>query len=940
MAVTEVLRAVGSWELALRDDVPKEVWDALGYYGHVAVHAGPIDVRVAGDSALASARYVGVLRKKDHDEGFSIGGGGMALWLGDEDGKGWVIEDPLSIVDKTLEESARLILPPGASAILEGSYFAMPGNPVFTNTFQWVTQREALNYLADTLLADWKVRGDGYLNIGPEGSLFVTNPKTVVLRRDQGTDLTLTAFPGSLETTQKIDDFTTRVVLLASDDNGSVATADADIAGGLNPYKDVHGATLRMTRLIGESSTDFDNAPARAQLQLNRFSGTTDALTLSTADYDVRGTVEVGDYVWVYDPEHDLVNNAVEIIFRGMRINPIKLRLTEMSWPVVSGMSVAYRSSTGSWTDLTPYVEWETGDVTLVVGGYKKALGDGSDGGGGLTPRPNPQPNTTIPNPPTWVTPFLQGVYQSPVSGATKAQTELHWNQPTNTDATAISDGDYYEIRYRTSTVPLFPVTHAQMAVFTHAQLAANGGTFGQPIQYPVTDWQYTRVPFTELRVILYELTPTMPYEAQIRAVDNGTPANAGDWSALTSWQAAQDTIGPATPAAPEVAASLIGVQVLHRLGRADGGTFNLDLDLHHFEVHGLFDLNETLGDGTRLGRMLANSGMIIGQIPVVQRFQVNSTVPLYYKVIAVDEAGNKSLPSPGVAATAQLIDDAHIGSLTVAKITAGTMTASWIMAGEFVTGPVGPRAGFDNLGFFAEDASSNTTFSVDSLTGNVYAIGNFASGLVGERVEINPIATNVPEIWFSTGTSGRHAYINALDAGGEHISLGLNSGESTNIGGRQTTLILQPDIFRMMYNNFGTNEYRGAYIEGYNEAIRIGARSDPAGSIDAFYMIEEMFGGSTGGSHFLGGRFAKTHTNGGYAALYVDQVAGSGTSATVGYGATMQSVPLPFIEIQGTSGSPPTASSHSVTARSNTSFSIQYPAGNCDIFIWAVRYG
>ena len=738
MPVTEVIRAVGSWELQLSDETPQVVWDGIGYYGHVVIHAGPVEVNVAGDSLLSSARYVGVLRKKDHAEGFSIGGGGMAMWLGDEDGKGSVIESSLSIVAKTLEESARLILPPASSAILEGSYFALPGNPTLTHTFQWVTQREALNYLSDTLGAEWKVLGTGHLHMGPEGSLFVVNPKTVVTRRDQGTDLTLRAFSGNVATEQKIDDFTTRVVLLATDDNGSVATAAADINPVLNPYKDLHGATIKMTRLIGESSTDFTNAPARAQLQLNRFSGTSDSLTLSTQDYDVKGNVEVGDYVWIYDPEHGLIDAVSEIIFRGQRLNPMKLRLKETTWPVTRGMHVAFRDRDGKWMDLTPHVEWETGDTTLVVGGFFRRLGDGSDGGGGLTPRPNPQPNTTIPNAPTWVTPFLQGVYQSPLNGSTKAQTQLQWNQPTNTDTTAITDGDYYEIRYRTSTAPLFPVTHAQMAVLTHAQLAANGGTWGQPIQYAVGEWQYARVPFSELKTVLYELTPTMPYEAQIRVVDNGTPANAGAWSTLTAWQATDDTLGPSTPASPEVSASLIAVQVVHRLGKSSGGTFNLEPDLHHLEVHAEYEPGFTPSENTRIGRMIANRGMMVAQIPVVGTFQISDVTPTYFKVVAVDDAGNKSGPSSAASATPNLVDDAHISNLTVSKLLAGTLSANVIMGSYLRMGPGTPGSGSGGpaveltpfgLQAFGE---AGVTWNTDSATGNMQVLGTGGLQITG----------------------------------------------------------------------------------------------------------------------------------------------------------------------------------------------------------------
>ena len=93
---------------------------------------------------------------------------------------------------------------------------------------------------------------------------------------------------------------------------------------------------------------------------------------------------------------------------------------------------------------------------------------------------------------------------------------------------------------------------------------------------------------------------------------------------------------------------------------------------------------------------------------------------------------------------------------------------------------------------------------------------------------------------------------------------------------------------------------------------------------------------GPAGGIVF-NGHFEKTFTSGGRSALYSDQIGGSGTSQTVTYGATMDSVPLPFVEIQPTSGGA-AGKYHCVSSRSNTGFSVEYPSGNCDIFIWAVR--
>lgn len=730
MPVTEVLRAMGSWTLTIKPEIPRDTWDALGYFGHVAIMAGPMDPRVSKDSLLDAARYVGVLREKDNADTYTLGGPGMAMWLGDEDGKGSVIESLVTLTAQTFENSVRAILPPATSAILEGTYFTLGGAP-FTGTFQYITQREALNYLADTMGGDWKVRGSGVLDTGPSASLFVVNPVVAVVRRNSGVDMAMRAYPGSMATAQDMADFTTRVVLLGTEGEATIVTGTADINPVLNPFLDIHGNAVRLTRFISETATDTTNAAARAALQLNRFLNSRDAITLSTSEYDVKGTAQVGDYVWVYDPELGVGDPNNEVIFRGVRMNPAKLRLQEMTWPVVNGMSVAFRDNTGFWRDLTPYVNWETGDTSLVVGGYNRSLSDGADGS--TSTGPILQPNTSVPNTPTFTPPFLQGTYQSPLHGETKSQTQLTWTQPTNTDSSVITDGDHYEIRFRSSTTPVFPVTHAQMAAYTHQQLHDNGGTFGQPIQYPVTNWEYLNVPWDKLTTIVYELTPSMPYEAQIRASDSGSPPNVSAWSASTVWQTVADTLPPAVPAAPEVSTSTIAVQVVHRLGKVTGGTFNMDRDLHHLELHGQLDSGFEPTNLTLLGKMLANSGMIVAQVPVVQRFQINSVLPVWFKVVAVDEAGNKSQASPGAVSTATLVDDAHISDLTVSKVTAGTINADFLVGANIKTsnGP-GPNVILQPAGLSILDTLGNLAIQGATATGDLSIYGTGALKVLG----------------------------------------------------------------------------------------------------------------------------------------------------------------------------------------------------------------
>jgi hypothetical protein len=683
--ITESLGALGNWTLTLREDTPRELRDRVKYLGHITVHTGRVEPALVGDGLLGSSRYTGVLRgKSEQDEGFTLTGCGMEFWLGDEDDKGTVIEDPVSFSGVTYTAAIQDLLDLG-SAVVAGTLHAQVGT--FTNTFQFMVLRKAIAYVASTGGHEYRVNGDATLDYGAVEELYVTDPKCFVVKRGAGVDMDLRALLGKSDVDSDVEDFTTRVVLLAASTEAQVATGDADINPALNPYKDLHGNPVQLTRMVSESTTDATNADARAQLQLNRFSGTRDALTLSTTEYDINGSARVGDYLGVYNPDIGLYDLANEVPFRGGLLNPIHLRLIETTWPVSAGFMVAYRDPDGAWLDLTDYVQFEGGQTTVKVGGYNRSLtGAGSEPIGRL-----PQPDASIPAAVVWVEPFNLGVYQSPVTGVARGDARLAWVQPANTDATPITDGSHYEIRYRQSTTPAYPVTWGMKKALgqTWGQSKATGATWGEPIQFPETDWQHAVAPFDVQAFRLQELIPAMPYEAQIRAVDLASPPNVGAWSDLAVFQTTRDDIPPATPAAPSIAASTLAVQMTHTLGTSAGGTYNLDRDLHHLELYGGTEPLFTPDDSNRLGKVLATWGMMITEVPVVQTFPLDNLSPVYFKVIAVDEAGNKSLPSFAVSATAELVDDAHISSLTVTKVTAGEITADWLVGSNITGGSI-----------------------------------------------------------------------------------------------------------------------------------------------------------------------------------------------------------------------------------------------------------
>jgi hypothetical protein len=732
MSVTQIKQAIGEWSLSLRPDTPRAVLDALTYYGHIAIlPGGAATPEQYGDNLLLASRYVGVYRGRDSNNEFVLHGGGMALWLGDEDDKGDVFETAVTFTGATFASTIAGLLPPGG-AITAGTIGAIAGT--YTGKHQWQTPRAAIQYVTDTFSspaspAEWRVTNDGKLDANLVSVLYVTSPRAILMRRQTGKDLTHVAVPGNMALGTKVDDFTTRVVLLAEGEGDSIATGSADIA--VNPYKDIHGNAAKLTRLASEAETSPANAAARAALMLNRFSNPANAVELSTANYDVNTDFVVGDYIYVYDPDSGFVDAANEEFWNGERINPVKIRCVEMTWPILAGWTVAFRDSNGNWIDLSPWYEPETGDTTIVVGDLPSDL---TGIGGGIDIRPDIGSDSTIPAAPTFNTPFQSVAYQSSTLSDYKAAVLITWNEPLNLDGSTITDGAYYEIAYRAVQTFKYSVLWSQIMLEHYNELA----TWARPLDNPAAvanEWNYVQVGWDFNQFMINELLVAAQYEFQIRAVDSANPPHASAWSASQLFTTKSDVIAPAQPAPPVVHSSPIAIQVVHSLGASTGGTFNLANDLHHLEVHiggGDFFPDST----TIVGQIIANEGNLIGKIAVVATFQVPYTEAMTVKVIAVDRFGNKSSPSAGATATPDLINDQFISSLTASKITAGTISSDVLLSGSIKTAEAGQRAELNALGLQLYDADGNLTVNLtaDDANPNFIAIlddnGNTVSSM------------------------------------------------------------------------------------------------------------------------------------------------------------------------------------------------------------------
>jgi hypothetical protein len=953
VAVSEVLKALGSWEIKLLPQTPRDVLDALDYFGHVAIIPGRLDPAQYGDNLLTTARYVGVLRTKTiGDDGrtsapqddLSVGGVGMAMWLGDEDGKGDVYENAVEPASASFATTINMLLPASGS-VTAGTIYSVAGT--YTGRHQYESPRTAIGYVCDTMSTasipvSWRVNGNGTLDAGPDANLFVTNPTCVISTKDAGEDMALRALPGSVDVTRDVEDYSTRVVLLAEGEGSSIATGAADISPATG-YKDIHGNALKLTRLVSESDTATANAATRAQLALSQFTSTRNALQLSTADYDVHGSFVVGDRVWVYDPDSGLVDTSTEITFRGQRINPIKLQVTETQWAVTKQYTVAYRTAAGAWIDLTQYVEWETDATsTVTVGDFSRQLANSS-----LEPvgsRPNA--DTSVPGQPTLIEPFT-GVAYLDNRGFTRARVIISWNAPNNVDGSTILDGDHYEIRYAVDTDMIYPATWASVSQVRWQDLQI----WAQPFAAPGGKWQTMVVNWDTTTAQIQDLSPGIGYDIQIRAVDK--TGNTGAWSGTTTFVASTDNIPPSTPAAPSVAGSRIAVQVTHQLGKSSGGTFNLESDLDHLEIHVSYEPGFTPDTTTLKGKAVANAGMIQAQIPVVFTAQVEEVSARYVRVVAVDKTGNKSGPSDAASATALLIDDAHISDLTVSKVTAGQIVADWVVGARIKTADTGARVEMNSGGIGAWDAAGTQTVAIAGADGSVSIVGQLKSGTSGKRIEINPTGALLPEIRWYPNTGTDYGYINAVSSGTD-VSLGMNSspyddGSGTSTvsrvyltsgGGARMEAVTEVGQLPHGGYSIATN---GIYISGFETGGTTGGKfyADPVRGRVGWNWGDTTNGQSfdfTSGRTLHVGRWANFLAAGTTDGIWTADLpfgAAGDTALALTYGATMASTMVPMVTLRH-----PTLRTWQITAASTSGFTVTVgtSSGTPSISVWSYR--
>jgi len=660
---------------------------------------------------------------------------------------------------------------------------ATTANKTYTGKHYLESAYRSIKTICTALDAEFKMQNDGTIDVGPRSALFTghenSTPEGMIVRRLSGSDPNIKGYSGvDLSTEFNAEDYVSRVELTASQVGSTINLGQADAKDV--PYKDLFGNELERIQILAENDIPDTMRDIRAEAYLNEYNKIQKTLNVGLEDYDISGDIDVGDIIYVYDPDvgfEDTATDAAlenrdrfEITYQGQILHPIKIRVMGLSFPISDDMGVFYRDKDGNYTDLTDYVVFETGITQIEVGATTKTINQDLRATGAIISGGSTN-EFTVPDAPTNLA-SATGSYQDG-SGRPFAFARLTWDEPTNTDGSRITDGNMYRVRYRQVT-------------------DVDGNNLIDSNDNQVTDYEYLTVAFGTQAVVIKGLGPSNTYEFGVQAIDNS--GFSGGYSILTAVQMPVDATVPPAPVAPTgtygaIASNAAQIQISHKLAAAedaDGNpiasptNFTLPRDIDHLNVYRSQDSTFTPSASTFVGEIQARAGHIDGEITAINTFIVSTAGTWYYKLTAVDVVGNESDPSTAQQAEHELITkeyiadaeittvkigeaqvtDAKIVDLTASKITAGTISGKEIIIDtDSATDPSNPVLGtirsdnyVQNTDGWIIKSDGSVEFDSGTFRGDITGATGTFSGSLSSGISISaPVITGGS----ITGTSG-----------------------------------------------------------------------------------------------------------------------------------------------------------------------------------------
>ena len=813
--------AQGGFTLSLnKQDTPNTVINTVDAWGHIVIVPADLNPQEYSDSTLLSAAsYVGIVESLELglEEDVQITGTGLVSYLGDSETRGMPISQSggqsgvRSYKNKTLEDTldstgtpkGLLRLENGSQGpIRKGTITEPTDSSTYTGKHYTESALKAIRYVCQDLDVEFKIDTQGYLSAGPKESLFsghTTDPTSIIVRDGSGQDPNIDGInTTSLVAQFNAAEFVSSVELIASK-YGKEANIGSASASSV-PYKDLFGSNLVRTQYVSDPGTQGTSKNERATAYLNELNLVKKTINVSLEEYDIDGDFEVGDKIFIFDPDigfmdteadriEDGRSSLYETIYQGQVLNPTKIRVLGITWPIKQGYGVFYRDKDGNYTELTDYCMWESGDVQIEIGDVAPTISE-QLGFSGYTVDSVGGPDKSIPDQPVNAQgnngiDTLVGTY-SDGNGVSKAFIKITWGEPNNTDGTSINDGAYYRIRWRVVQ-------------------DTDGNNIIDENDNQATDFVYSNVDFDTRQFIIYDLSPNTYYSVGVQTVD--LSGFTSDYSSVASLQTPSDAGAPNKPDGfATIASNPLRVQFIHNLGQAKDSNgnavspvvnFTLAKDLSHLNIYASttqgFDLQynsttkKVTQTGFKIGELVATSAHIQNEIAAVGYIDLDNGDTHYFRVTAVDSSGNESEPSDEQTGNADLVDSANIANLAVTNALIANAAITDLKVADVSAGKV--TAGTISGQTIILDASGDT--GNDSIIKS----SNYSAGSTGWAITSDGTAEfrnatirgslNASDITAGTLSSDR------LDT--SFIAVGgaasdVNSGSTTIDGGNITT--------------------------------------------------------------------------------------------------------------------------------------------------------
>ena len=669
----------------------------------------------------------------------------------------------------------------------------------YSGTHYLETVLTALNRIATQLDIEWKVRigttaddtnrpipsgtnvGKVLLDMGPRTSLFVghglnDNAETIVVRGTSGEDPSITGIdPSSIKSSFDAREYVSTVEYLETIGGQNFDTLD--VTDDAIPYRDINGGLLERVVYASEPQHPHISKEERARAFLKELKRVKRAIDLDLDYYDIQGDFEVGDNIFIYDPELGFEDNEAkrieegrtslfEVAYQGEYINPEKIRVTSITHPIKSGMGIYLRrlrssnSTEVEYIDLTPYVQFESGGARLEVGDLPLKLGDdlrfsptvtGITAGSKVTfPGKVRDPDNTLTNGINLTSGFIQDAL-----GAQQAIIKIEWIVPLNDDGSIIQNGSHYNIRYRKS---------------------------GTTDPYSESSVTWGAETFT-----IEGLALATQYEVGVQPINNN--GATGDY--VTDFiTTSVDTVKPLKPdQAVTISAGAMRTQIIHNLGAAEDTNrnpvsnvvdFTLQNDIDHLNVYYSQSSGFSITGTTPKAQIPVTASHIRNEIPAIGEVQVANGETYYFRFTVVDKAGNESDPSTEQSATGNLIQTQNISNaaITEAQIANLAVTTAKIVDGNITNAKIGDTIQSDNYvagtsGWIIEKQNANYP------NGYVeFSDGVFRGSLTAETGTIGgwDIAADTLKADYTTGGT---TYYLTLDATAGTIEGNYTAGSS-----------------------------------------------------------------------------------------------------------------------------------------------------------------